>query len=153
MDGLGGSAWWFVGRSFWRLVDQRASSGIETPMAKAMHVVVRVMSVDRTSAWEALDAAGFLPQDEPGEGDPNLPAGMVKIRIEVLGDHDGDSQAAILHAVEEALNEAGIDWAHHTHGLTIQGGSVNDRWVAVTLDGQPTEVKVLWGPSEDHQAT
>ncbi len=118
-------------------------------MSKAFRAVRRVVIANESAALAALSEAGFIPL---GRCESNVPAGMIAVGVEVLGDHDGDAQRAVLASVEQALSTAGIHSEAHGHSVVIGGGSANDRWSDVTIDGESTGARVLVGPSEDHQS-
>ena len=124
----------------------RATSA-EAPVR--MDVVVRVNAADELAAGAALLDAGFCLKPSAGL-DANLQHGMTLVAIEAVGDFgEGDSQREVLESVHKTIAKAGVSFEPHSHGVALAGDSNDHRWATVSIDGTPTDLKVLVGATQD----
>ena len=78
---------------------------------------------------------------------------MTLVAIEAVGDFgEGDSQREVLESVHKTIAEAGVSFEPHSHSVTPAGDSNDHRWATVSIDGTPTDLKVLVGAAQDQIA-
>ena len=75
---------------------------------------------------------------------------MTLVAIEAVGDFgEGDSQREVLESVHKTIAKAGVSFEPHSHGVALAGDSNDHRWATVSIDGTPTDLKVLVGATQD----
>jgi hypothetical protein len=100
----------------------------------SIQFAVAAERVDQAEA--ALREAGFRVRRE-GE------AGIDASKASGSENPDADAQRAVHEAAESALRQRGIEYEFLGSGVTSAGGTPEHAWVTVTVDGHPTNHKIL----------
>jgi hypothetical protein len=105
-----------------------------------------VRSEDAERAEVALREAGFSQLGREEARPPDDPSSHVLVTAlwEAGGrDFDGDEQQAIHQKAEGAFREHGIEFRLSSSGVVVSGGTPEHRWVEVTVDGRPQNLKIV----------
>jgi hypothetical protein len=101
--------------------------------AERVEAALAALRRNRLRAWAESD--GFDPES----------GGMLVrvVRHTGSGSPSGDEQAPLHALVCSVLDEQAPGWDLRSTGITMGGGVAEARWLVVTADGQPTDLKVV----------
>jgi hypothetical protein len=99
-------------------------------------MTLSVVPEDTQRAEAALREAGFAIDSAQG--------GTIEIRLVSPGDRSNSrGQEALQSAAFDALDARGIGYTLIASGIVVAGGTREDKWINVLVDGHPTDLKIL----------
>jgi hypothetical protein len=108
-------------------------------------MTLSVAPEDAQRAEAALREAGFDIDSAQG--------GTIEIRGVRLGDHsEGQAHEAFQSAAFDALDARGIAYTLVATGVVVAGGTRDDMWIKVLVDGCPTDMRILARNDKDADA-
>lgn len=112
--------------------------------AGTLHVSYRVPAERGQQARAALVQAGLRVREDRG-----LERANDEVILEAFRHPSGEAQATLAQTAEAALRNSGFEIDVAASGTSIGGGTPAHRWLEVTFDGHPAQLKILAATEAD----
>lgn len=112
-----------------------------------MYVMVRVAPDDVEATLAAIRSAGYDARLDRGY--PPQDSRVVVEAAALVTERGVEVQRQVIDRVEAALRGVSIDFTMAGNAVSIGGGTPYHRWLPITVDGEPTDTKIL--VVDDHE--